>query len=158
EQVPRIAEQPEPDRALGLLGRGATGALTALAPLLLGLTAIGVLGNVAQIGVRFNGRLLKPRAERLNPVAGLKRLFGRQAVPELVRAIARTVIFGVLAYRAVAGFVPLVAAGVSLSALLPEVGSRVLALVRSVALAGLVIGAADYAFARRRHGKSLRMT
>jgi flagellar biosynthetic protein FlhB len=157
-ELPKVASDPEPAAALAMLGRGASGAMLALAPLLLGLTAVGIAGNVAQIGLRFNGRLLNPKTERINPAAGLKKLFGPQSLQELLKNIVKLVVLGVLAYRSIAGFVPLIASGASFPAVLPAVGAEVMHLVRAVALGGLLIGAADYALSRRRLNKGLRMT
>lgn len=157
-EIPKVAADPEPAAALALFGRGASGAMLALAPLLLGLTAVGIAGNVAQVGLRFNGRLLKPKSERINPAAGLKRLFGPQSLQELGKNVLKLVVLGVLAYRSIAGFVPLIASGASFPAVVPAVGAQVLHLVRAVALGGLLIGAADYALSRRRLNRSLRMT
>jgi flagellar biosynthetic protein FlhB len=113
---------------------------------------------VAQIGFRFNARLLKPKVDRVNPLAGAKRMFGPQSLQELLKNLAKTVVFGLLSWRAIEGFMPLISGGVSFPAVVPEVGDHVIRLVRNVALAGLVIGVVEYAVSRRKLNKTLRMT
>ena len=51
------------------------GALTAIIPAMLALAVFAVVANVAQVGLPLTGKPLKPKMSRLNPVAGLKRMF-----------------------------------------------------------------------------------
>ena len=75
-------------------------AAKATAPVL-GLTAvIAVLGPIFMGGLNFSPQVLEFKLERIDPLAGLKRIFGIQAVMELFKSIAKfaLVLVGVLAF------------------------------------------------------------
>ena len=152
--------QPDAATALRLFGHGMGGLVRVVAPLVLGLTVLGVLANVGQVGFAFSTKPLKPKASRLNPVAGFKRLASPQSLVQAGRELLKVVLLSGLAYRSLSGIVPHLLDSGRLSALELAGGtaSAVSAFARDAALAGLVLAAADYALARRAVGKQTRMT
>ncbi len=142
----------------------AVGLLQALGPplaLLGGLVlAAAVLGQGATGGLGFTPGLLMPRAERLNPLAGLKRLFGGQGLIELVKALAKAALLLGLTWLLFARSLPRIA---GLSALPLDAAGRTAAAIALDLLlwlsAGLVlIAAADLPVQIIRWLKRLRMT
>lgn len=160
QQVGRLVADPDSGAALRLWGHGMRGALGLAAPLVLGLMALGVVGAVAQGGLHPTSKALKPKFSRLNPLSGLKRLLGPQGLWEAGKTLAKLAVLGWLAYRAVRGIVPALATSgaLPLSAVLATTAAAALSLVRNVALAGLLIAAADYGYQRHTVMKSLRMS
>ena len=64
-------------------------------PLLLLVTATGVVGSVlANRGVVFSLDPIKPKLENLNPVEGLKRMFGVKALVELAKTLVKALLLG----------------------------------------------------------------
>ncbi|WP_185266961.1 flagellar biosynthesis protein FlhB [Halopseudomonas xiamenensis] len=61
----------------------------ALAPLLAMLLVAALVGPVLLGGWLFSAKLLAPKGERLNPLAGLKRMFSIKALVELLKALAK---------------------------------------------------------------------
>jgi flagellar biosynthetic protein FlhB len=64
-----------------------------LMPLLLGIVAVAVLGGLLQSGPVFSLHALKPDIDRINPVAGFKRLFTIRLLYEAVKNIVKLVLF-----------------------------------------------------------------
>ncbi|MEY3201136.1 MAG: Flagellar biosynthetic protein flhB [Pseudomonadota bacterium] len=60
-----------------------------LLPLFVCLMVVAVLANVAQTGVIFSAKPLVPDWSRLNPVAGLKRMFSMRLVFDAFRAVLK---------------------------------------------------------------------
>ena len=60
-----------------------------LAPLLFMLLVAALVGPVLLGGWLFSAKLLAPKGERLNPLAGLKRMFSSKALVELLKALAK---------------------------------------------------------------------
>lgn len=60
-----------------------------LAVFLLMLLAAALIGPVLLGGWLFSAKLLAPKGERLNPLAGLKRMFSLKALVELLKAVAK---------------------------------------------------------------------
>lgn len=68
-----------------------------LAPLLFMLLVAALVGPVLLGGWLFSARLLAPKGERLNPLAGLKRMFSIKALVELLKALAKFLVVLVMA-------------------------------------------------------------
>lgn len=74
--------------ALYLLASGKF-ALEAIMPLLVILLIASILGPIALGGWLFSPEALAPKASRMNPGSGLKRMFSTQALAELLKALAK---------------------------------------------------------------------
>ncbi|MBX6423603.1 flagellar biosynthesis protein FlhB [Thermosulfurimonas sp. F29] len=69
-----------------------------LAPFLLIVTLVAFLAHFLQTGGVAAWEALAPKAERINPVEGFKRLFSLPALVELVKSLAKIVIISTVAY------------------------------------------------------------
>jgi len=71
-----------------------------LLPSLAALVAIMVVAAIASqaglSGLRFNGKLLMPKASRIDPAAGLKRILGAQGWIELAKSLLKVALLGVI--------------------------------------------------------------
>ncbi|WP_342594612.1 flagellar biosynthesis protein FlhB [Salinicola lusitanus] len=68
--------------------------LIALLPLFLLFTVAAILGPTMLGGWLVSAKSLKPQLSKLNPFKGLKRMFSTQALAELAKAIAKSVLVG----------------------------------------------------------------
>lgn len=66
--------------------------LLGIAPLMVVLVLAAVVGNVVMSGWNFSVQALQPKASKMNPLSGLKRIFGPQGAMELGKAIAKFVV------------------------------------------------------------------
>jgi len=82
---------------LSALGGAATRAVVAVAPLLGLLLAAAVLAPLAIGGWNFSVGALQPRWERLDPIAGLQRMFSLHGVIELLKSLARFLVVALVA-------------------------------------------------------------
>jgi flagellar biosynthetic protein FlhB len=145
--------------AVQLLGRGLQAFLVTVAPLALGLMVVGVTLELAQIGGRPSFGRMKPKFERLNLFKGLKRILSTRSLWETLKAVLKVAIVAMMAYPSVIGTVHQLAGG-GLTALQATAitGKGAIEVVRSAALAGLALAAADYIVQKRRVMAELRMT
>ena len=86
--LPREVLMSERSMALYLLASGKE-ALLAVQPFLIALLIASIAGPIALGGWLFSAEALQPKASRMNPLAGLKRMFSVQALVELVKALAK---------------------------------------------------------------------
>ncbi|RYU10528.1 EscU/YscU/HrcU family type III secretion system export apparatus switch protein [Nocardioides iriomotensis] len=151
-------DRPSDERALSLLGEAAQLMLVLSAAFGTFILVIAVIGAVAQGGLFFATKALKPKWSRLNPLEGAKRLFGPHALWEGAKMLVKSALVGVFVYRAVQDLMPLVGGLVPLSVAMEIAADAATGLMRDVAAAGLVAAGADYAMSRRRTMKQVRMT
>jgi flagellar biosynthetic protein FlhB len=105
-RMPDLITDPEPRRALALLGDAVTGGLVSIAPMAVALMLLGVAANLGQVGIVLSPEALKPKFNRLNPLPGLKRMVGTKSLWGGCKELMKLAILGALAYRALSGFVP----------------------------------------------------
>jgi flagellar biosynthetic protein FlhB len=70
-----------------------------IVPFMLVLLVTDVLASLLLGGWNFTTEAFEPKFEKLNPMNGLKRIFGIQAVVELIKAIVKTVLVGLVAWN-----------------------------------------------------------
>lgn len=68
--------------------------LMAMLPLFLLLAVVALVAPALLGGWLISAKSLKPQASKLNPLKGLKRMFGVQALVELAKAIAKSLLVG----------------------------------------------------------------
>lgn len=155
---PTLTESEE-----GLIKLAASGAKSfawVVGPIAAVAMIAGVVASVAQVRLKFTPHVLKPSLKKLSPLQGMKKVFGPQAVFEGLKATAKTGIVAAVAFMAVWPKLPELAALVGLppAAILGLLGSLVLSVGFKAGGALAVIAAVDWAWQRRRHEKSLKMT
>lgn len=72
-------------------------ALLALAPFLAAMVVAAVVANVAMSGWNFTGSALALKLDKLDPVKGMKRVFGPNGLMELGKGLAKFVVVGLFA-------------------------------------------------------------
>jgi len=159
-QATSMVRDPDPQRALALLGQGGIDIAIVVAPLAGALLLVGVGAAASQGGLNFATKLLRPDFKRINPLSGLKKTFGPSAWWEGAKATVKTAVLASVLYFSLRTLFPALLTGgaTSLANIIELVSGEVLTVVRTAALAGLVMAAFDYAVARRRVGRQLRMT
>ena len=134
--------------------------LTIIAPFAVAGAVFAILGNLLQTGPVFSLVPLRPKFERLNPVTGLKRVFTRKMLFELVKTVLKLGLFGSILYIFGKGLLP------ALPAVAVEdprtqaawLAASVGALLFRLGFALLVAGLVDLAFVRWQFGKQMMMS
>lgn len=143
-----------------LLSSAFGAAAAAVAPILFVCLAAGVLVNVAQVRPRLNMQALKPDPKRLNPAAGIKRLFGPNSAFEAGKGVAKVLVMTAVVASAMVPKMGEMAGAVGMQPadLLSTLAHTILTIARRAAIAYLVIAVLDYLWQRHRHEKSLKMS
>lgn len=68
-----------------------------MAKIMLLIVVVAFIGNVSLGGINFSTQAMMPKASKMSPLAGFKRMFGVQALVELTKGIAK---FSVVAFSA----------------------------------------------------------
>lgn len=119
-----------------------------------------IIVNLVQVGFYFSGEPLKPQFNRLNPVTGIKNLFSKKALFQLIKNMAKLGLIFWLASSSASqvGYYAINASSVGTE----KIFFLVLEIVKTVSikLAGVlfVLGAADFAYQKFDHHQQLKMT
>ncbi len=153
-------QEPTAATAQKVLSDGLGGLAGVLAPLGLVAVVVCLVAASAQGGLHFAPKKLKPDFKHLNPLQGLKRLFGPQTLWEAAKSLLKTGVCALVLYIAVRRMLPHLAlsGGLSLGSVIGSTTGAIITMIRLSAVAGIGIGLADYAVARRRTEKQIRMT
>ena len=126
----------------------------------LALASAGIAARYVQDRPTFTGKRLTPKLEKLNPVEGFKRVFGKQAVAAFLKSLAKLVLVGaVVAWALWPQDAEL--ENISLldpNALLPFLKDKVVAMLIAAASAAAVLAAVDYVATRQSYMKRMRMS
>ena len=71
------------------LAASALESMLSIAPVMIALVVAAIFGPLALGGWMFSGKSLMPKASRISPIAGLKRMFGMKALVELLKSWAK---------------------------------------------------------------------
>jgi len=141
------------------MSAGVTG-LSALGPYLAIVTFVAALGPVAVGGWAFNPGASAPKWNRLDPIAGLKRVFGTRGLVEMTKALAKFAL--ILGFALGALYLQFdIVLGLGLGgaeAGLADVGRILLRTFTCSILATLLIAAIDVPYQMWEHSRKLRMT
>jgi flagellar biosynthetic protein FlhB len=143
-----------------LAGWAMRSTLTIIAPILLAAAAAGVAASVLQNRPRISTTAIKPQWSRINPRTGFKRLAPPQLLFESGKAISKAAVVSIAAFLAIWPRLPQLAGltGVPPGAMMIALAHTVLTLSMYVGGAFMLLAAVDYAWQRRKHEKSLKMT
>ena len=122
---------------------------------LIAFAAAGVMG-----GYIFSLKSIAPKASKINPLAGLKRMFGMKAVVDLSKALSKFVLIALVLYLVVTeNFPMLIKLGyMDLEPAIQEAG-RIIAFGTVLVTLTLIVAAAiDIPYQLYTHNKQLKMT
>ena len=131
-----------------------------LSPVLIGMVAVAVLSNYAQVGSLFTLEAIQPKMNRLNPIPGFSRFFSKEAAVTLLKSLGKFLIIGWVAFSVIQKELPDILTLTDREAgdIMHYVGlisSRIFFKTLMV-MAGLAV--LDYFFQRWNYEKNLRMT
>ncbi len=129
-------------------------------PILAATAVAGLVATVAQIGFQFHAKKLLPDFTKVSPSSGFQRIFSSKGLFDLGKAIVKIVLIGWLSWKLIRGSEGTIVAlsGASPRELFSIAGHEVARLVGWSTGILVVLAAADYAWQRRQHHQSLRMS
>jgi flagellar biosynthetic protein FlhB len=144
------------DLATGVLARLGLG----LAPVLGVLFLCAALIGVTQGPLTFSWSRVKPKWSKLNPFAGLNRLFGKRALVEFAKTLAKVFVIGLAVYLVleprIAGLDQLVGSDVGVMGTVA--GRMAFEALRAVALLVALLAIFDFFYQRQSFIQRMRMS
>ena len=136
-----------------------TGAIVLL-PILGILAVFSFASQALQVGFMATPESIMPKFTRINPMEGLKRIFSKRALVELVKSVFKISIVGYIVYKQLMNAVPwLIGLGFSdLRQSFRLVIDAVTSMATRIGIVLLVLAAADYLYQRWEFEQSIRMS
>ena len=131
-----------------------------LAPMILPLLIAGLAGNILQIGFEIHADPIAPKLSKLNPLAGLKRIFSVRGLVELIKSVVKIVFIGAIAWSVVSGYLaefPILVRR-DIADIWEFTHTAAFQIIFYVCLAMIALAALDFAYQRWQHEQSLKMT
>jgi flagellar biosynthetic protein FlhB len=142
------------------LGRQVIDGLMTIIPLLLVCAIVAVLASSLTGGYLFSLKSLQPRASKISPIEGLKRMFGAHAAVELAKALLKFGLVGSILWMFIAVEIrQLLALGnMALEPAMGALGSLLARSALGVSLSLLVIALIDVPWQRHSFMQRMKMT
>jgi flagellar biosynthetic protein FlhB len=131
-----------------------------IGPFVAAAMLFAALANVVQTGFIFSTHPLKPQFERINPVAGFKRIFNQKMSFEAFKSVLKLCCFAAVTIGFFLALWPKLpnAATDDVREQLAWLGSMALALLFRLGLVLLVVGILDLSFTRWQFARQMRMS
>jgi flagellar biosynthesis protein FlhB len=159
-RVAEVVEDPEPALALDVLVDATGSGMLLLVPLVGAAVVATVVSYVLQGVVHPAWSKLKPDPKRLDPIQGVKRMFGLMTLWEAAKTLLKSAVLVLVAWWAVSRMLPVLmgAGALSLGATLDTVQGSLALLVQVAVVTGVAMAGADFLVQKRKSLKELRMT
>jgi len=131
-----------------------------LAPLLLFFLVLGLIGNIAQVGWHFTLEKLQPKFSHVFSLAGLKRMFGKDAWVELLKGMVKMTIVGMISYSVIKKHYEdiLYMADMQIGVFCAYMIDILVEMLLKIIVFLIILGAADLIYQKRKTHNELKMT
>lgn len=128
---------------------------------LFGMTILAAIATPILLGsLGFRWSAMKPKGDKLNPINGLKRMFGTRGLIELAKSLAKVVLLGFIGLWLVYANLPYMFAlgGQDTRSAVGQFGDLFIMIIMAMAVGFFVIAGIDVPAQMYQRGKKLRMT
>lgn len=134
--------------------------LLQLLPFFLVGVVISVLVNMLQFKFQISTKPLQPKFSKLNPISGMKKLFSKEKIMELLKSIAKIILIMAVVYSTIKNdWVYLVKFyQMPLSQAIELIGNIVINMGLRISLVFMVIAFVDLIYERRKFHEDIKMT
>lgn len=131
-----------------------------IAPFLAIAFFVYFVGDLVQVKWKISSEALKPKFSNLNPVNGVKRMFSKQSLVNLLKSTAIVGICIYIVYSEITDNIFAIYAlyDVSLNQAIVYAGEMVLSIALSISVVYMVVGVADFIFQKRKFKQDMMMT
>ena len=121
---------------------------------------LGVLPTIAQTKGLFSMKALKPKFSRLNPFAGIKKMFSLQAIVGILKGLIEVIVVGVMIYNEITSRMPKILALMDAGVMqgLAYAALSIYDLVMLICIMLVFVAAADFLFQWWQFEKKLKMS
>ncbi len=149
-----------PEMLMGIMGRQIMEGFLVVSPLIAFTLIAACMPGMPMSGIHFSPKGYAPKFEKLDPIKGLGRIFGKQAWVELAKSILKFSLVSLILWICVSHFMPdlLMLGKMELEPALSLAGSMLTQVSIFVSLGLVLIALIDVPYQKHTHIKGLKMT
>ena len=149
-----------PDNIMPLIVDMMTLFVIVVGPICAVAMVLGVLPTIAQTKGLFTMKALKPKFSRLNPFAGIKKMFSLQAIVGILKGLIEVIVVGVMIYNEITARMPKILALMDAGVMqgLAYAALSIYDLVMLICIMLVFVAAADFLFQWWQFEKKLKMS
>lgn len=130
------------------------------APLMILALVVAFVFNIAQVKWAPTAKPLKPKFNKFNPISGMKRLFSKDKIMELLKSVAKVVVLTYVVYDEIKDQYGLLFQfyNYGLMEAVVAIGNLVISVGIKISFCFLVIAVVDYFYQKRKFNEDMKMT
>ena len=132
-----------------------------IAPIIVILFGVALLVNFSQVGIFFTVEPMMPKWSKINPLSGLKRIFGsKRSLVELVKGIFKIIVIGYIGYSSIRSVVQdyVILMDKDVYNILIFIANATFSVGLKIAVALLILAIFDFMFQRYEHERNIKMS
>jgi flagellar biosynthetic protein FlhB len=121
---------------------------------------IALVIGIVQVGWKISTKPLEPKLSKFNPISGFKRIFSKESLFNLVMAIIKVVLIGLVAYFSIRGKAEelFILYEISLNQAIALVGNIIINTGLRISVLYLLVGVIDFAYQKHKFSEDMKMT
>lgn len=160
DQVAALAASDSSTRLQEALAISYEMTIVILTPIIIAAIILAILSNLIQFGVLFSLKAVQPKLEKVSPAKGIKRIFSKKQLVELLKSIFKilflSLLLTLLIRDAIGPFISAITCGLDCLRVVND--QMLMRLLLISALAFVIVAGLDFMIQKHLHIKSLMMT
>lgn len=146
--------------ACAYVGNALGRVLLTVAPFLATAFVVAFVTNLVQVKWKITFEPMKPKFDKFNPVSGVKRLFSKDKVVELLKSVAKIIVIFYVIYNYLKGRWALILNmyDYSLPQALTLIGDIIINIGLRISMLFIIIAVADFAYQKWKFHEDMKMT
>ncbi len=134
--------------------------LKGVLPIMGGFMIVGLLASYSQVGIIFSRKALIPDFKKLNPVAGVKKLFSKKSLIKTAMSLLKLSVMAGIAYVAIINDLEPLMELVSMrtEAIFSSASGLIFGITIKITIVLLILSLLDLLYQRWQHSKDMMMT
>ncbi len=131
-----------------------------VAPVFIAGVIIAIVVDIMQVKWAPTTKPLRPKFSKINPISGVKRIFSKEKLIELLKSLIKLVLLGYLAYTSIRDEMGVLFAlfDMNLSTAIGVIGEIAINLGLKISAFYIVIGFADFGYQKWKFAEDMKMT
>ena len=127
--------------------------------LLVGVT-VSFISDLVQVRWKVSSEPLKPSLNKINPMSGMKRIFSKQSLFELLKSIVKILLIGYIAYISIRNHEDelFILYEISLNQAVSLIGQIIIDTGLRISIFYIVLGLADWFYQKHKFNEDMKMT